>query len=672
MPAIRYKGTRVIAFSERQEGLDAEALLGPQGRAAQCWPAFESRPQQLQMARRAQSAFREHFHLAAEAGTGVGKSFAYLTAAVDVALRKAGRVVISTYTVNLQQQLIQKDIPFLASLMDEGFVARLAKGRGHYLCKRRLDYAKQRQHTLFDDSGVELIALADWAAHTEDGTLSDLPELPSSEVWQAVQSEHGNCKGRKCANFARCFYWRARRRLDAADIIVANHAILFSDLVLKSEGVGVLPEYDYIILDEAHTIEHVAEEHFGIHISQYGISSLLDRLYHVRRRRGLLAYLQEDASQARELVRRCRTDQQIFFAQVQAWAAHAAAETGGRCQPGFVDDNMSGALKELRLSLVRLSKTLKNEEDKFELGRSIDRIGELETDIRVFLQQTRDDCIYWVEAETAKRKRVTLRAAPLDVSPYLRERLFDAHKSVILTSATLSCGAADKAGFAFFAERVGLDAFEPLLVGSPFDYARQVKLYIEADMPDPNAPDFIERAGEAVKKYLLKSAGRAFVLFTSYTMLNRMAEQLGDWMDENEMELLTQGDGLDRDKMLRLFKEGNRCVLFGTDSFWQGVDVPGEALSNVIIVRLPFAVPGHPLIQGRIERMRQKGQNPFMDYQLPMAVIKFKQGFGRLIRSKNDTGMIVVLDSRIVQKRYGRQFIAAVPECQTEIVTADF
>lgn len=660
----------MIAFAG-QNGLDADALLGTEGRAAQRWPGFESRPQQLEMARHAQKAFREQHHLAAEAGTGVGKSFAYLSAAIDVALRKAGRVVISTYTINLQQQLIQKDIPFLQELLDEGFEARLAKGRGHYLCKRRLDYAKQRQRSLFDDSGVELIAIADWAAQTEDGTLSDLPAMPSTEVWQAVQSEHGNCKGRKCGNFSRCFYWRARRQLESADIIVANHAILFSDLALKSEGVGVLPDYEYVVLDEAHTIEHVAEEHFGIHISQYTISSLLDRLYHVRRRRGILAYLQEDASEARERVRRCRSDQQVFFAQVQAWAAHAGDETGGRCEPGFVDDNLSGSLKELRLSLTHLAKTLKNEEDKFELGRSIDRLGELEAEIRIFLQQTRKDCVYWVEAENEKRKRVTLRAAPLDVSPYLRERLFEAHKSVILTSATLSCGAADKAGFAFFAERVGLDAFEPLLLGSPFDYARQVRLYVEATMPDPNAPDFIERAGDAIKKYLLKSKGRAFVLFTSYAMLKRMAGRLEDWMDEQEMELLTQGSGLDRGRMLAMFKQGERCVLFGTDSFWQGVDVPGEALSNVIIVRLPFAVPSHPLIQGRIELMRQKGQNPFMDYQLPMAIIKFKQGFGRLIRSKSDTGMVVVLDSRIVQKPYGRQFFAAIPECQTEIINAD-
>ena len=569
----------MIAFAG-QDGLDADRLLGPQGRAAQEWPGFESRPQQLEMARRAQQAFREKFHLAVEAGTGVGKSFAYLSAAIDMALRKAGRVVISTYTITLQQQLVQKDIPFLEALIDGEFVVRLAKGRGHYLCKRRLDYAKQRQQSLFDDSGVELMAIAEWAAHTEDGTLSDLPELPSAEVWQAVQSEHGNCKGRKCANYGRCFYWRARRQLEAADIIVANHAILFSDLALKSEGAGILPEYKYVVLDEAHTVEHVAEEHFGIHISQYTLSSLLDNLYHTRRRRGILAYLQEDAGEAREGVRRCRTAQQIFFAQVQAWSAHAGDEAGGRCEPGFVDDNLSGPLKELRLSLTRLAKTLKNEEDKFELGRSIDRIGELETDLRVFLQQTRKDCVYWVDAENGKRKRVTLRAAPLDVSPYLRERLFETHDSVILTSATLSCGPAEKAGFAFFAERIGLDAFEPLLLGSPFDYARQVTLYIEADMPDPNAPDFIERAGEAIKKYLLKSAGRAFVLFTSYAMLKRMAERLEEWMDEQAMELLTQGGGLDRDKMLALFKQGSRCVLFGTDSFWQGVDVPGEALSD--------------------------------------------------------------------------------------------
>lgn len=664
----------MIAFAEPTPpaGLDADELLGPNGLAAQQWEQFESRPQQLDMARKAQKAFRGSFHLAVEAGTGVGKSFAYLAAAADVALRKAGRVVISTYTINLQQQLIQKDIPLLQSLINREFVARLAKGRGHYLCKRRLDYAKVRQSSLFDDSGVELIALAEWASRTEDGSLSDLDTTPSPEVWQAVQSEHGNCKGRKCANYARCFYWRARRQLEAADIIIANHAILFSDLALKGESdvAGILPEYKYVILDEAHTIEHVAEEHFGIHISEYSIVSLLDNLYHTRRRRGILAYL-TDAQEAREKVRRCRTAQQLFMTQVQAWYDHTKDEAGGRCEPGFVDDNLSGELKELRLTLTRLAKSLKDEEDKFELGRSIDRLAGLEEDLKVFLSQTRKDCVYWVEAENGKRRRVTLRAAPLDVSPYLRQGLFEAHDSVILTSATLSCGGQEKAGFAFFAERIGLDTFEPLQLGSPFDYARQVRLYIEADMPDPNAPDFIERAGQAIKKYLLKSKGRAFVLFTSYTMLKRMAEQLEDWLSEQEMMLLTQGGGLDRAKLLAIFKQEKRCVLFGADSFWQGVDVPGEALSNVIIVRLPFAVPGHPLIQGRIELMRRKGQNPFMEYQLPMAIIKFKQGFGRLIRTQNDNGMVVVLDSRIVQKHYGRLFLSAIPKCQTEIVAAE-
>ena len=660
----------MISFAEQQDGLDADRLLGPDGLAAQQWPGFESRDEQLAMARRVQQAFRRRYHLAVEAGTGVGKSFAYLSAAMDAALRKAGRVVISTYTINLQQQLIHKDIPFLETLIDAGVVVRLAKGRGHYLCKRRMEYARHRRQSLFDDGGIALIALADWAAQTEDGTLSDVPELPPPQIWQAVQSEHGNCKGRKCAQFAQCFYWRARRQLEAADIVVANHALLCSDLVLKAQGVGVLPEYTSVILDEAHTLEHVAEEHFGIHISQYTIAALLDRLYHARRRRGVLAHL-TDAQDARQQVRQCRTAQQLFFAQVQAWLAHAGDETGGRCQAGFVDDNLSAALKGLRLELVKLARALKDEEDAFELGRSVDQLAGLETDVNDFLRQSRQDCVYWVEADSGKRKRVTLRAAPLDVAPYLRESLFEAHESVVLTSATLSCGDADKAGFAFFAERIGLDDFEALQVGSPFDYARQVTLYVEADMPDPNAAVFLERAAGAIQKYLLKSGGRAFVLFTSYAMLRQMAQRLDDWLADQQMEVLIQGSRLGRDRLLSQFKEGSRCVLFGTDSFWQGVDVPGEALSNVIIVRLPFAVPSHPLIQGRIERMRQKGQNPFMDYQLPMAIIKFKQGFGRLIRNKTDTGMVVILDSRIVKKHYGRRFIAAIPECRIDIVTAD-
>ncbi|MCE5185602.1 MAG: helicase [Planctomycetaceae bacterium] len=677
----------MIAFAG-QDGLSADRLLGPGGLVAAGWPLFESRPQQLAMARKVQEAMRNGFHLAVEAGTGVGKSFAYLAGAIDQAIRQNGKVLISTHTINLQQQLIEKDIPFLQNVVPNAFTARLAKGRSNYLCRRRLEYAARRQDLLFDQDGQaeELVHISEWAAATTDGSMSDLPFEPSLTVWMAVQSEHGNCHGRKCPHFSKCFYWKARRSLESADIIVVNHALLFSDLVLKEAGGAVLPEFKFVILDEAHNIEHVAEDHFGIRVSQFGVVYLLDRLYNPRKRKGLLAY-DGRANEARDLVQQCHQAARLFFAQVQAWYAHAGDDEGGRCQPDFVEDNLSPRLKELRLCVSKLAKQ-GDEDDQSELNRYAEQIAELETELKAFLKQQQEGCVYWVEVDDGKRKKVLLRSAPLDVGPYIKRSLLDEYPSVVLTSATLSCGSAENSlpgqgavprrgegvnadGFQFFAGRVGLENYQALQAGSPFDYERQACLYIEADLPDPNDKSFVAAACESIKKYLLKSDGRAFVLFTSYSMLKEAAAQLEGWLAEQQMELLAQGARLDRARMLTRFKTQPRCVLFGTDSFWQGVDVPGESLSNVIIVKLPFAVPNHPLIQGRIDLLKQRGENPFFTYQLPMAIIKFKQGFGRLIRAKTDTGMVVVLDSRIVHKHYGRQFLAAIPKCRIEVVTRE-
>ncbi|MEN8127175.1 MAG: helicase C-terminal domain-containing protein [Planctomycetota bacterium] len=659
----------MISFAY-QHGLDADALLGPESLVAEQWLDFESRPEQLAMARRVQAAMQEGFHLTVEAGTGVGKSFAYLSGAIDQAVRQSGKVLISTHTINLQQQLIEKDIPFLASLLPERFTARLAKGRGHYLCKRRLEYAVKRKASLFDEDTRELGRIAEWAEATTDGSVSELDFVPASEIWQAVQSEHGNCQGRKCGHYSQCFYWKARRKLETADIIVANHALLFSDLALKEAGVSVLPDYHRVIIDEAHTIEHIAEDHFGIRISQSQLTWLLDRLYNPRKRKGLLAF-HKSASEAKDAVKKCRQAAQVFFAQVQAWYAHAGEDNNGRCEPEFVENNVGPMLKELRLDLVKLAKTAKSEDDTFEFLRYADQLGGIETDLKDFILQQKDGCVYWIEVESNRRKKILLRCAPLDVGPYLKRALFDQYESVVLTSATLSLGGQEKEGFAFFSGRVGLEDFQSLQLGSPFDYEQQVQMYLEPDLPEPNSSNFVDAACEAIKKYLLKSDGRAFVLFTSYAMLKKAAANLEAWMADQDMELLVQGGGTDRARLLEHFKQDTRSVLFGTDSFWQGVDVPGESLSNVIIVKLPFAVPNHPLIAGRIELLKEQGHNPFFSYQLPMAIIKFKQGFGRLIRNKTDRGMVVVLDSRIVRKMYGRQFIAAIPKCRVEVVNTE-
>jgi ATP-dependent DNA helicase DinG len=641
-------------------------MLAKGGRVAQRLPGYEIRPQQLEMAEAVAAAFKSEKHLLVEAGTGVGKSFAYLVPAIEQVTRAGGRVVISTHTIALQEQLVGKDIPFLRSVFPDEFSAVLVKGRSNYLGLRRLARASARQAQLFSSKKQrsELWKIEEWAYKTTDGSLADLPQQPGEQVWELARSDGDDCLGRKCPHFSRCFYQRARRRAANAQLLIVNHALLFSDMALRARGVSVLPRYDYVILDEAQTVERVAGEHLGLGVASTQVRFLLNRLHNERTGRGVLRGGPGRA--AIPGVAQARKAADRYFGDLGLWYAQQTNFNGRLREPPPVKQDAAGELLGLRDRLRSVRGELQDEEDRSELAGLMGRCSELAKAIDSWHAQKEQGWVHWLEARDAPRPRVTLRARPIDVGPVLEAMLFGQVKSAVLTSATLTTAAQDP--FGYLRGRVGLDEARGVALGSPFDYRKQLRVYVEAGLPDPsNAKAFIPAVCDAIKKYVRKTSGRAFVLFTSYDMLRRSAEALASFFEGERMPLLVQGSGMPRSLMLSKFRSVPRSVLFGTDTFWTGVDVPGEALSNVIIVKLPFAVPNEPIVEARIEKIRNEGGNPFMDFQIPEAILKFRQGVGRLIRSRNDKGIVVILDPRVTTKPYGRMFLKVLPNCEVVV-----
>ncbi|MEZ6121330.1 MAG: helicase C-terminal domain-containing protein [Pirellulaceae bacterium] len=659
-------------------------ILGPDGFVAKRLKSYEVRHQQLEMANAVSNALSAKKHLVVEAGTGTGKSFAYLVPAIlkvceeqanQSSQDEPNRIVISTHTISLQEQLIQKDIPFLNSIIPLEFSAVLVKGRGNYLSLRRLHNALERSGTLFhrpEDADL-LQEIRSWARNTTDGSLADFPFRPTASVWDEVASDSGNCLGRKCPTFKRCFYYQARNRIKNAQILIVNHALFFSDLALRQVKASIIPDYQAVIFDEAHTLEAVASDHMGLRVTSGQIDYTLNKLYNDRTNKGIL--VGRHLAEAEKQVNRCRERARDFFTDLDYWREEQGENFNGRiAQTQIVPNGLSPELDQLARMVRTKGESLSNESDRQDFVSAADRLDGLSTELSDWLGQHVNDGVYWMERTETRRQapRISLAAAPIDIGSLLREQLFQQKRTCILTSATLSVG--KMASFDYFQDRIGLTQTRSLQLDSPFDYQKQAKIIVLRGMPDPSSKADYERLTAAmIERYVKRTDGRAFALFTSYDMLRRVASRIAPALREEDIAIYTQEAGMSRGHLLDQFKANPRSLLMGTDSFWQGVDVPGEALSNVIITKLPFSVPDQPLLQARLEAIRKRGGNPFQEHQLPEAIIKLKQGFGRLIRTRSDTGIVVILDPRIRTKYYGRFFLESLPECKLveESVTAD-
>jgi ATP-dependent DNA helicase DinG len=651
--------------------LSVSNILSPGGAIANALDGHEPRPQQLAMAEAVTRTLNRGGQLLVEAGTGVGKSFAYLVPAIlAVAQRKETRIVIATHTIALQEQLVRRDVPFLQSVMPVEFRPVLVKGRGNYLSLRRLRVARQKLTGLFNDpvQDAQMKSIIDWSKTTIDGTRSDLPMVPSPAVWDHVESDPGNCLGKKCPTHDSCFYFKARKQVHAGNLLIVNHALFFADLAVRKAGGSLLPNYDAVIFDEAHTIEDVAADYLGIQVGQGGIDYQLNQLLTSRMDKGALAPVADQ--QSRLAIEAARQASERFFFNVHelALAKARGRDTLRIRTAGVVPDVLSAALDNVALNVHRIAKEIEREDDQVELTGKADRMTVLAATLREWLAQQRDGHVYWIETRQGRIPRANLISAPIDVGPALQSELYSKVPAVILTSATLSTGIGE-AGFQLIRDRLGLEQPRVSQLDSPFNFREQVELRLFRNLPDPsaNAARFEEAVLDRLPAALELSQGRAFVLFTSYAFLKRTVDHLRGWAAQHGYTLFAQGDGLPVPRMIDEFRKTPKAVIFGVDSFWQGVDIRGEALSNVIITKLPFSVPDRPLIEARLEQITADGGNAFAEYSLPQAIIKLKQGFGRLIRTSTDRGHVVIFDPRILTKAYGRQFLSALPECRQVI-----
>jgi ATP-dependent DNA helicase DinG len=695
--------------------LDAvEALLGPGGPLSRVHPGYEDRPGQREMLRRVARRYNEGGVALVEAGTGTGKSLAYLVPAARWAVENGERTVVSTNTINLQEQLVAKDLPLVADLLEEEVSWALVKGRGNYVSIRRARLAAASGATLFeDDRSEELNGILEWIQDTRDGSLADLPTLPSTEVWEEVRSDPDICLRSRCPHFQACFYQKSRRRAASARLLVVNHHLLFTDLAVRRAtgnytGSAVLPAYRHLILDEAHNLEDAATSHLGVEVTRRSLYRVLSRLD--RKGKGVLAAVQEAlGGQGGESVSlRTRIEERIrpavdearatagsFVEVMEGLIPHGQGEavrigsTGPEALEEPVEhdavrvrlDRLLGALSRLEREVDGLRRRLESDETLEErlrdrildLQSAVRRLGAHQYALRLILRPTEEEGqahVRWIELRgRGRRANLSLAAAPIELGPVLRESLFEPTETVVLSSATL----ATRNGFDFVKARLGLDRVgtgdqnlldvDESIIKSPFDFQDQTLLLVPTDLPAPRGDDdaFQAATARSVVRVARESDGGIFALFTSHRALRAVAHHLRSRGWDERWPLFVQGeDG--RGRLLRGFVESGRGILLGTSSFWEGVDVPGRPLRGLVIQKLPFRVPTEPVTAARVEAIEREGGNAFYQYMLPLAALRLKQGFGRLVRSRDDEGVVVLLDDRIVRRRYGAYLRDSLPE----------
>ncbi|MEK7793971.1 MAG: helicase C-terminal domain-containing protein [Candidatus Hydrogenedentota bacterium] len=702
----------------RLSSAELAKFFRPNGPVARAMPDFEVRPQQAEMLDAVAEAFNSNGILVIEAPTGVGKTMAYLMPAVLWAVRNRERVVVSTKTINLQEQIVFKDIPLLQKCMDVKFSAVLVKGRQNYVCPRRLERALS-EATLFsdDDEAATLKAIAEWAKKTEDGSTADLPFVPPREIWEKVCSEADTCTAGQCQQAGNCFVTKARREIAKADIVVVNHHMLFSDLSIKREAgnfssLAVLPAFERLILDEAHHVEDSATEYFGVEATRNGAMSLLGRFLRTERgrERGLVPFIKLKLVQEAVSLSHSEIDAMLKLIAEEllpAWgAARQALETAFMALRSLGSEKCKQIGRDIKWRLTQ--KALDDPELRevhavyvMPAAEEVTRLAKHCTALHAAIKDIRPDAhqsapplaieavqlqaygdrllrlasalaegtspeleantVRWIEIDGANERIVRVVRCPLDVGKPLSDWIYPNLKTVVMTSATLTV----EKQFDFLRQRIGLDRvtdreMDSRRLDSPFDFETQAVLCIPGDLSAPDSASFHDDTADCVRRAVEITGGHAFILFTSFYALNVVHKALADEFAKKRITVLKQGDA-NRTHLLDRFRRDRSSVLFATDSFWEGVDVAGEALQCVIVPKLPFRVPTEPVLEARAEAIEASGGNPFLEYTVPLAVIKFRQGFGRLIRRKTDKGSVIVLDSRILTKSYGRRFLNSLP-----------